>query len=87
VTFGEEEQQVKAQKGRMKSLASLKHDETDLLAALDLSRAYGTELYTGVFYRNPQPPSTMESLVRERQEELAPDALPRQNILDLFVQK
>jgi 2-oxoglutarate ferredoxin oxidoreductase subunit beta len=87
VTFGEEEQQVKAQKGRMKSLASLKHDETDLLAALDLSRAYGTELYTGVFYRNPQPPSTMESLVRERQEELAPDALPRQHILDLFVQK
>jgi len=87
VTFGEEEQQVKAQKGRMKSLASLKHDETDLLAALDLSRAYGTELYTGVFYKNPQPPSTMESLVRERQAELAPGALPREKILDLFVQK
>jgi len=87
VTFGEEEQQVKAQKGRMKSLASLKHDETDLLAALDLSRAYGTELYTGVFYRNPKPPSTMESLVRERQAELAPGALPREKILDLFVQK
>jgi 2-oxoglutarate ferredoxin oxidoreductase subunit beta len=87
VTYGEEEQQVKAQKATMKSLASLKHDPTNLLAALDLARAYGTELYTGVFYKNPQPPSTMDSLVRERQEQLALNALPREKILELFVQK
>jgi 2-oxoglutarate ferredoxin oxidoreductase subunit beta len=87
VTYGEEDQQVKAQKAKMKSLASLKHDPTDLLAALDLARAYGDELYTGVFYKNPQPPSTMDSLVRERQAQLAASALPREKILDLFVQK
>lgn len=87
VTYGEEEQQVKAQKANMKSLASLKHDPTNLLAALDLARAYGTELYTGVFYKNPQPPSTMDGLVRERQNQLALNALPREKILDLFVQK
>ena len=87
VTYGEEAQQVKAQKAQMKSLASLKHDPTNLLAALDLARAYGTELYTGVFYKNPQPPSTMDGLVRERQNQLALNALPREKILDLFVQK
>ena len=87
VTYGEEEQQVKAQKAKMKSLASLNHDPANLLAALDLARAYGTELYTGVLYRNPQPPSTMDSLVRERQTQLALNALPREKILDLFVQK
>ena len=87
VTYGEEEQQVKAQKTKMKSLASLKHDPTDLLAALDLARAYGDELYTGVFYKNPQPPSTRDSLVRERQAQRAASALPRERILDLFVQK
>ena len=87
VTYGEEDQQVKAQKANMKSLASLKHDPTDLLAALDLARAYGTELYTGVLYKNPQPPSTMDALVLERQKQLGETALPREKILDLFVQK
>ena len=87
VTYGEEDQQVKAQKANMKSLASLKHDPTNLLAALDLARAYGTELYTGVLYKNPQPPSTMDALVLERQKQLGETALPRQKILDLFVQK
>ena len=87
VTYGEEDQQVKAQKANMKSLASLGHDPSDLLAALDLARAYGTELYTGVLYKNPQPPSTMDALVLERQKQLGESALPREKILDLFVQK
>ena len=87
VTYGEEHQQVKAQKQMMKSLASLKHDPSNLLAALDLSQAYGTELYTGVLYRNPAPPPTYESLVRERQRALSAGALPRERILDVFLQK
>ena len=86
VTYGQEDQQVKAQKAKMKSLASLGHDSKNLLAALDLARAYGTELYTGVLYRNPEPPQTMDSLVKQRQQELAERALPRERILDLFVQ-
>ncbi len=47
VTFGEEEQQLRAHKAHMKPLASLGHDPANQLAALDLARAYGTELYTG----------------------------------------
>ena len=87
VTYGEDDQQIKAQKAKMKSLASLKHDPANLLGALDLARAYGTELYTGVFYRNPIPPSTMDSLVLERQHELAASALPREKILEMFIQR
>ena len=48
VTFGEDDQQLKAHKGKMKTLASLGHDSTNQLAAMDLARAYGKELYTGV---------------------------------------
>jgi 2-oxoglutarate ferredoxin oxidoreductase subunit beta len=86
VTYGQEDQQVKAQKAKMKSLSSLGHDPKNLLAALDLARAYGTELYTGVLYRNPEPPQTMNSLVTGRQQELGAKALPRERILDMFVQ-
>ncbi len=86
VTFGEPEQQVKAHKDGMKSLAKLNHDTCDRVKAMELAQAYGKELYTGVFYRNPDPPPTFESLVHERQQALAPKALPRQRILDLFVQ-
>jgi 2-oxoglutarate ferredoxin oxidoreductase subunit beta len=67
ITFGEENQQLKVHKTWMKSLSSLKHDPTNLLAAMDLARAYGKELYTGVFYKNPNPPPTYEALVKLRQ--------------------
>ena len=86
ITFGEEEQQLKAHKGRMKPLASLGHDPADQLAALDLARSYGTELYTGVFYRNPRPPPTYEALVRERQAELQRgEPRRRERVLDGFL--
>src|SRR5205085_7649269 len=52
VTYGQEDQQIKVQKAKMKTLASLKHDPANLLEALRLSQDYGTELYTGVLYRN-----------------------------------
>jgi 2-oxoglutarate ferredoxin oxidoreductase subunit beta len=87
VTFGEEDQLLKAHKAKMKPLASLGHEGGDRLKAIDLAQAYGKELYTGVFYRNPDPPPTYDALVRERQEALRPKALPRERILDLFVQK
>jgi hypothetical protein len=38
-----------------------------------------------VLYRNPAPPPTYGALVRERQQALA-SPLPRERILDLFVQ-
>ncbi|MGE0453471.1 MAG: 2-oxoacid:ferredoxin oxidoreductase subunit beta [Vicinamibacteria bacterium] len=84
VTFGEEDWQLKAHKAQMKPLAQLGHDPADRLRAMDLAQAYGRELYTGVFYRNPQPPPTYDALVRGRQAELSQTALPRERILDVF---
>jgi len=84
VTYGEEEQQLRAHKTRMKTLASLGHDPKDYLKALEWSTHYGRELYTGVFYKNPEPPPSYDALVRERQKELSKGALPRERILDLF---
>ena len=86
VTFGEEEQQLRAHKARMKPLASLGHDPSNQLAALDLARAYGTELYTGVFYRNPVPPPTYDALIRQRQTELQQgEPPPRARVLDAYL--
>lgn len=87
VTFGQEDQQVRAQKAHMKSLASLGHDPSDLQKALELAGHYGTELYTGVFYRNPEPPLSYDRLIRLRQQEMAKQARPRAQILDAYVQK
>ncbi len=87
VTFGEEEQQLKVHKGKMKSLASLKHDSSDLLRALDLARGYGHDLHTGVFYRNPNPPPTYESLVKIRQTEQMKQAVSPDKILNAYLQK
>jgi len=78
---------VKAHRAHMKTLKSLGHDSTDRLAAMGLAQLYGQELHTGVFYRNPEPPPTLDALFRERQETLAGKALPRERILDAFIQK
>jgi len=87
VTFGQESQQVKAQKAAMVSLASLGHDPSNRLAAMDLAQQYGRALHTGVFYRNPDPPPTMDALVQVRQAEMASGAVAREKILDMFVQR
>ena len=87
VTFGEDDQQLKAHKAHMKSLPAMGHDTADQLRAMDLARAYGKELYTGVFYRNPNPPPTYDALVRLRQKEQSTKARPRERILDAWLQK
>jgi len=84
VTFGQPDQQLKAHKEGQKSLAKLGHDASDRVAAMTLAQSYGRELYTGVFYRNPDPPPTYEQLVRARQMHMASQALPRERILELF---
>jgi 2-oxoglutarate ferredoxin oxidoreductase subunit beta len=84
VTYGQAEQQLKEQKKVMESLASLGHDPTDRLKAMAMAQAYGAKLYTGVFYKNPEPTPTYEQLVREREAALMPTALPKERILDLF---
>jgi 2-oxoglutarate/2-oxoacid ferredoxin oxidoreductase subunit beta len=87
VTFGEVDWQLKQHKAQMKTLVSLGHDPADRLKAMGLAQDYGKELYTGVFYRNPEPTPTYDALVRERQAALRPGSLPRERILDLFVQQ
>jgi 2-oxoglutarate ferredoxin oxidoreductase subunit beta len=84
VTYGEEEQQVKAHRARMKSLASLKHDPSNRMRAIELAAEYGVELHTGVFYRNPAPSPTYEAQLRERQARLG-GGPGRDKILDQFV--
>ncbi|MCC6999678.1 MAG: 2-oxoacid:ferredoxin oxidoreductase subunit beta [Deltaproteobacteria bacterium] len=87
VTYGQENQQIKAHREQMKTLASLGHDATNMAAALARAQHYGSELYTGVFYKNPQPPQTFEAQARERQTQLGPSARPRDRILDMFRQQ
>ncbi len=48
-------------------------------------RTTGTKLYTGVFYRNPDPPPTYEAEAgRQRQEETSAQARPKDRILEMF---
>jgi 2-oxoglutarate ferredoxin oxidoreductase subunit beta len=85
VTYGQEDQQLKAHKSNMKTLASLNHDATNRLQALDRAQDYGKSLYTGVFYREPNPAPTYEALVKQRQTTLAATARPRTDVLSAFV--
>ena len=84
VTYGRAEQSLKAQKGMLEDLTALGHDASDRLKAMALASEYGTKLYTGVFYRNPEPPATYEADTRRRQEEMRPGATPRERILETF---
>ena len=69
VTFGDPNDQMKVQKAKMKKLADMGHDPTNRLRAMDLAQAYGTEIYTGIFYQNPNPPETYDQMIRARQAE------------------
>jgi 2-oxoglutarate ferredoxin oxidoreductase subunit beta len=63
------------------------HDSTSRIQALDRAQSYGTELLTGIYFHDPNPPPTLGSLVRERQESLRAGAPPRERILEMFVQR
>ncbi len=84
VTYGLEEQQLKAQKAMMENLEALGHDSSNRLAAMDLAQAYGTKLYTGIFYRAPTPSPAFEALARQRQQSLADPQRTRAQVLDAF---
>ena len=84
VTYGLEEQQLKAHKTKMQNLEALGHDTSDRARATELAREYGAKLYTGVLYRNPNPPPTYGHGVTERHEALKKQAVPRHEILNRF---
>jgi 2-oxoglutarate ferredoxin oxidoreductase subunit beta len=85
VTFGDRDWQLKAHKAALQKVADRGHDPADRLRAMDVAQGYGRELLTGVLYRDPEPPPTYGSLVRERQ--LAAPAHPsaRAQVLERFV--
>ncbi len=56
----------------------------DRARATERAREYGTKLYTGVLYRNPNPPPTYGQGVAERQQALKKQAVPRHEILNRF---
>jgi len=85
VTFGQEEQQLKAQKSRLQSLESIGHNAADRALAMARAREIGTKCYTGILYREPQPPPTYGQGVAERQAALQKQAVPRQEILRRFL--
>jgi 2-oxoglutarate ferredoxin oxidoreductase subunit beta len=85
VTYGEPEQQLKAQKARIQNLHEIGHDPADWLRAVELARDYGTKLYTGVLYKNPSPRPTFEETARQLRDILKPKALPKREILQLFI--
>jgi len=70
VTFGDPDKQVKAQKATMRNLQTEGHDVTNHLRAMELAEGYGTTLYTGIFYRNPNPPPTYGSQIEDRRQTL-----------------
>jgi 2-oxoglutarate ferredoxin oxidoreductase subunit beta len=83
ITYGQPEEQLKAHKAGMKSLTSLGHDSGDRLAAMSRAADYGRELYTGILYRDPEPPPTFESAAAARRRTLP--AAERDRVLDGFV--
>ena len=74
VSFGDPDNQIKVQKGKMKKLSDLGHDPSNRLKAMELAQDYGSALYTGVFYRNPNPPPTYGSQIAQLQGSLSPAA-------------
>ena len=87
VTYGDESGQAKAHRERAKSLASMGHDAADRLKAMDLAQAYGEELYTGVFYRDPNPTETYEAQIALRHSALKGKGPHREEIVDMFLQR
>jgi 2-oxoglutarate ferredoxin oxidoreductase subunit beta len=85
VTFGQPEAQLKAHKTGMIKLTSIQHDPADRIAAMSLAQDYGRKLYTGVFYRDPEPGPTYEQTVAERHRSLTSSAPARTDILNAFI--
>ena len=84
VTYGSPDAQLKAHKSSMKNLASLGHDEGNRLRAMELAAEYGRSLYTGIFYRDPEPPPAYEALVAERWRALTDPGASRERVLEKF---
>jgi len=84
ITYGEPDQQLKAQKSRLVPLASLEHDPSDRIAAMRLAQDYGGTIHTGVLYRDPNPGDPLDVRIRALQAEMRPRRPDRDQLLDMF---
>lgn len=84
ITYGEPDQQLKAQKSRLVPLASLEHDPSDRIAAMRLAQDYGGTIHTGVLYRDPDPGDPLDVRIRALQAEMRPRRPDRNQLLDMF---
>ena len=85
VTFGQPDLQLKAHKSMMRPLHAVAHDPSDRLRAMQVAETYGTELYTGVLYRDPSPAPTYDDAVRARRAQHADADRPKTRILDALL--
>ncbi|MCX6951862.1 MAG: 2-oxoacid:ferredoxin oxidoreductase subunit beta [Verrucomicrobia bacterium] len=69
ISFGDPENQMKAQKAKLRKLEAEGHDPSNRIRAMELAQEYGRTLYTGVFYRNPNPAPTYDSQIRALQKQ------------------
>jgi len=69
ISFGDPENQMKAQKAKLRKLEAEGHDPSNRIRAMELAQEYGRTLYTGVFYRNPNPAPTYDSQIRALQQQ------------------
>jgi 2-oxoglutarate ferredoxin oxidoreductase subunit beta len=86
VTFGHPESQLRVQKDAMEKLSDMGHDPTNRLQAMERAQAYGTRLFTGVYFRDPSPPPTHDRALRERKATLDGHS-SRERILDVFARE
>lgn len=84
ITYGEADQQLKAQKTRLVPVSSIGHDATDRIAAMKLAQDYGGQLHTGVLYRDPAPGDSLDVRVRALQADMRSRRPEREHILDMF---
>jgi 2-oxoglutarate ferredoxin oxidoreductase subunit beta len=81
VTYGDPDAQLKTQRAKMRKLEAEGHDPSNRLRAIELAQEYSQTLYTGVFYRNPNPPPTYESQIKERQQNLRGETMALETLL------
>jgi 2-oxoglutarate ferredoxin oxidoreductase subunit beta len=72
ISFGDPDSQLKVQKAKLRNLQTEGHDPSNRLRAMELAQDYGKTLYTGVFYRNPNPAPTYGSQIETLQDRLMP---------------
>lgn len=87
VTYGRPQDMVKAQREKMQSLEELGHDPSDQLKAYDLAEEYGDKLYTGIFYKDPNPGKSYNQLMKDRIAELKGKGSTREGVLERFLPK